>query len=339
MSSEIMVLKKWFSSYRRHLPWRGNPTPYEVWVAEVMLQQTRVNVVVPYFQRWMKKFPTIYALSEASTDQVIKAWEGLGYYSRARNLYRGACYVVKRYGGVIPSSYDALKEIKGLGSYTVGAILSFAFKKRAVAVDSNVLRVMARYYAFEEEIDKRQSRKMIEEFTRAFLPEHEPWVVMEALIELGALICQKKAYCSLCPLHRGCRAYNECKVEALPKKKPRAKVIHLHRTVSIIHSGREILVKRGERGKVMQDLWEFPSFDLTINPGKTLGLSLCLLRELPKVTHAFTRYKAFLYPKLFQTQRKMIKGLYWILDTKLSSLPFSSGHRQILCHLKSCNYF
>ena len=329
-----LKLKEWFFLNRRLLPWRENPSPYKVWVSEVMLQQTQVSVVIPYFQRWMETFPTIRSLSETPIEKVIKVWEGLGYYSRVRNLHQGALYLTEHYGGELPATYDALKKVKGLGPYTIGAILSFAFKQKASAVDGNVLRVMARYYCIEESIDKSKTRKQIEELTQAFLPDREAWIVMEALIELGALICQKKPQCSTCPLKEGCSAYRECKEALLPNKRKRAETIHLHRVVAVIHTGSEVLVRKGETGKIMEDLWEFPYFDQGVDIEKALGLPLKLKQKLPQVTHGFTRYKAFLYPELFHAKRKEIEGFHWIPYKDLVNLPFSSGHRRILNGLR-----
>ncbi|NRA90187.1 MAG: A/G-specific adenine glycosylase, partial [Simkaniaceae bacterium] len=142
---DVTAIRKWFFKNRRNLPWRENPSPYEVWVSEIMLQQTQVSVVVPYFERWMNIFPTIEKLAGAPLEKVIKAWEGLGYYSRARNLHEGAKYLMEENGGELPSSAAELEKVKGIGPYTVGAILSFAYKQKRAAVDGNVLRVLARY--------------------------------------------------------------------------------------------------------------------------------------------------------------------------------------------------
>ena len=330
MKSIQSSLKKWFLSNRRSLPWRENPSPYQVWVAEVMLQQTQVNVVIPYFQRWMKTFPTIQALSEASIDKVIKTWEGLGYYSRARNLHQGTQYITKHLGGILPNSYEALVQIKGLGPYTIGAILSFAFKQKALAIDSNVSRVIARYNCIEEEINKKTTYKKIEKLTQIFLPNQEPWIVMEALIELGALICKSDPKCSLCPIQKGCQAHRKCKADLLPQKRKYAKTIYLHRTVAVVLAEKKVLMRKGKKGKVMQDLWEFPYFDQGVDISQALGISLIPIQKLPQVIHHFTRYKALLYPEMFQAQYKECENFCWVSSKQLKELALSSGHRRIL---------
>ncbi|WP_316359665.1 A/G-specific adenine glycosylase [Candidatus Neptunichlamydia sp. REUL1] len=323
-------LRQWFFKNRRDLPWREDPSPYEVWVSEVMLQQTQVSVVVPYFKRWMTLFPTITKLAEAPLERVIKIWEGLGYYSRARNLHEGARYLTENHGGELPSSGEELIKVKGLGPYTVGAILSFAFKKREAAVDGNVLRVLSRFYGIEEPIDLGKVQKKVWELCEALLPKKEPWIIMEALIELGALVCKKTASCSSCPLQKECVANRTSKADLLPIKRSREKTIHLHRDVAVIHTEDAFLLRKGESGRVMAGLAEFPYFERGTAIEDSLDLSLTPLCSLPEVTHGFTKYKAFLYPHLYRALHKEIEGYEWILFEKIPITPFSSGHRRIL---------
>ncbi|MDJ0651912.1 MAG: A/G-specific adenine glycosylase [Simkaniaceae bacterium] len=326
-------LRKWFFVNRRSLPWRENPSPYEVWVSEVMLQQTRVSVVIPYFKKWMERFPTISSLAAAPMETVIKAWEGLGYYSRARNLKQGAEYLCQQYGGELPDSYVALQEVKGLGPYTIGAILSFAFKKKVPAIDGNVLRVLSRFFALEEPIDKGKTQKRIRELCLAILPDNEPWIIMEALIELGALVCQKKAKCHACPLNHQCLGKE--KADLLPNKRKKEKTIHLHRDVAVIYSGTELLLRKGSQGKVMADLWEFPYFDRGSNMEAILGMSLVPKRALQEISHGFTKYKAFLYPHLYEGEKTSLVNYFWIPFDAARKLPFSSGHRRIIHDLRN----
>lgn len=331
---DVEKLRSWFYKNRRSLPWRENPSPYEVWVSEVMLQQTQVTVVVPYFKRWMSLFPTIQALAEAPLEKVIKIWEGLGYYSRARALHEGARYLNQNHKGELPSSYEELEKVKGLGPYTIGAILSFAYKQRVAAVDGNVFRVLARYYGIEGEIDRGKVQKEIRMKCQALLPKDEPWIIMEGLIELGALVCQKKARCIECPLLDTCVANKECKADLLPRKRPREKTIHLHRTVAVVHSETSLLIRLGEKGKVMHGLAEFPYFDVGTSVEEALNLALTKVVSLPKVIHGFTKYKAFLTPHLYRARQDPLNGYEWIPFHDIPKLPFSSGHRQILLHLK-----
>jgi A/G-specific adenine glycosylase len=323
-------LRQWFFKNRRALPWRENPSPYEVWVSEVMLQQTQVSVVVPYFKRWMTLFPTITKLAEAPLERVIKTWEGLGYYSRARNLHEGARYLTENHGGELPSSSGELKKVKGLGPYTIGAILSFAFKEREAAVDGNVLRVLSRYYGIDEPIDMGKVQRKVWALCEALLPEREPWIIMEGLIELGALVCKKKASCSTCPLQEECVAKRTSKADLLPLKRSRAKTILLHREVAVIHTENALLLRKGENGKVMEGLAEFPYFERGTLIKDVLDLSLTPICPLPEVAHGFTKYKAFLYPYLYRALHKEIEGYEWVSFEKIPTIPFSSGHRRIL---------
>ncbi len=328
------ALKSWFIREKRSFPWRGHPSPYEVWVSEVMLQQTQANVVVPYFTKWMKHFPTITALAHAGRDEVIKMWEGLGYYSRARNLHAGACYVVKFHQGNLPQDPEALSKIPGIGPYTQGAILSFAFHKKAAAVDGNVLRVLARYFSIEEEIEG--AKKKIQALTLELLPRHEPWVVMEALIELGAQICRKTPLCSHCPLRGSCLGSMHQKAHLLPFKKKREKITFLERSVLIIIAEKKVLVGRVNQKKVMADLFEFPY--VLSKEKKAMdelllgwGLNATFCTELEQVEHSFTRFRARLFPSIWQAEKEVpVEDYDWIPWENLVKLPFSAGHRRII---------
>lgn len=285
----------------------------------------------------MSLFPTIASLAAAPIERVIKAWEGLGYYSRARNLHVGARYVLEAYGGELPSTYNELIKVKGLGPYTVGAILSFAFKQRSAAVDGNVLRVLARYYGIEDPIDKRKTQREIQTRCFSILPKKEGWVIMEAIIELGALVCQKKASCHSCPLAEHCQANLLGKATQLPVKSKSEKTIHLYRHVGVIYSGEKLLIKMGEKGKVMEGLAEFPYCDREQDLEKELGISLTSKKPLSQETHGFTKYKAFLFPHLYEAQKIEITGHHWVPFKSVSALPFSSGHRRILAMLRKNN--
>jgi A/G-specific adenine glycosylase len=332
----VKALRHWFREVQRPLPWREQASPYAVWVSEVMLQQTQVSVVIPYFRRWMERFPTIAALAEASEEEVIKLWEGLGYYSRARNLHQGAQYVVAHYGGELPADADALSRIKGVGPYTVGAILSFAFHKRAPAVDGNVARVVSRYLAIQEEVDRPKVQRQIVAEVEKLLPQERSWEVMEALIELGALICQKRPKCHLCPLHSSCRAHALHLQLELPKKTKRPKTVRLIRLVAVVMGPRGLLVRRVPKGEVMAGLYEFPYFEVSREEASgvdlprrlaKLGIDAELRLALDPVDHTFTRYRARLLPWVFHGEGEAA-GYEWQPD--LEGLAFSSGHRRIL---------
>ena len=340
-----MQLKRWFLEHRRSLPWREEPTPYAVWVSEIMLQQTQVSVVIPYFERWMQRFPTIQALADAPLEAVLKAWEGLGYYSRARNLHAGARYVVEYHHGELPASAEYLQKIKGLGDYTVGAIQSFAFHQRAAAVDGNVLRVLARYFGLADDISKGTTQRKFREIALGLLPQKEPWIVSEALIELGATICTRNPKCVECPLRSSCQAYAKGIAETLPVKSAKVATKALYRLVAVVSCQGRLLVGRAAKGKIMADLFEFPYIEIE---SSTLGieeqkrhlhvklqqemvLRAHWKRSLPEVKHSFTRYRALLMPHYYIAKEiKPVDGYEWLTVDELKEQPFSSGHRKIL---------
>jgi A/G-specific adenine glycosylase len=340
------LLIDWFKQKKRDLPWRKNRTPYSVWVSEMMLQQTQVSVVIPYFERWMKAFPTIQALAEASLNEVLKVWEGLGYYSRARYLHEGARYLAEKNGGHFPNQFEEIRKIKGLGPYTAGAIYSFAFHQKMAAVDANVIRVLARFFSIEEDISKQKTVLLIRELADKILPDREPWIFNEALIELGALLCTRQPQCQQCPLNKGCQAFLKGTVDKIPVKSKKIKTQQLNRVVAVIHWKGRFLVRRCEKGELMQDLYEFPYFEHQLSQidekfiqekvKNHFGLSLKLEGTLPIVTHSFTRFQAKLTPVKFICKSKIepvVEGFVWLTHAELIKLPFSSGHRRILLSL------
>ncbi|MES2272912.1 MAG: A/G-specific adenine glycosylase [Chlamydiota bacterium] len=334
-------LHNWFQANQRDFPWRINRTPYRVWVSEVMLQQTRASVVIPYFKKWLALFPDVHTLAAAPVELIIKTWEGLGYYSRARNLHLGAKQVVSQFGGEIPSKGEELAKIRGLGPYTIGAILSFGFGQRAPAVDGNVTRVLSRYFAIRENVDKTAVKRIIQDHARDVLDREEPWMTAEALIELGATVCQPKPRCLECPLQKGCAGFKQKIAESLPIKNGEKKITQLQRTVVFIEAQGAILVKKGLPGKVMADLYEFPYFEMNQAlweqrevleaVQEKWGLKIEISQRLAEVKHTFTRYRVTLYPWVATSDFQVkLEGYQWLSREELKALPFSSGHLRIL---------
>lgn len=327
----IAALQSWFRASAREMPWRLNPSPYAVWVSEVMLQQTQVSVVIPYFESWMREFPTIDRLAEAPIERVIKQWEGLGYYARARNLHRGAQFVVKHYQGNLPMGEDELSAIPGIGPYTVGAIRSFAFRQKAVALDGNVERVISRLYALREDVKKVSVRKKLTSLVAALLDEKKPWQTMEALIELGALCCKKKPNCASCPLQKSCLAYQMNIANTLPYKPQRAKTTFISRHVEVfLHDG-YVLVRKGKEGAIMADLWQFPYYD---SPHEKESIALkqkpMSMAGLKRVKQSYTTFRVELEPTLYEIEKSVnVEGYIWKPISELLELPFCSGHRRV----------
>ncbi|MDP1608274.1 MAG: A/G-specific adenine glycosylase [Chlamydiales bacterium] len=337
---EISQLHQWFEANKRSFPWREKKNPYAVLVSEIMLQQTRASVVVPYFEKWMERFPNIETLAEASTEEVIKLWEGLGYYSRARRLHAAAQQIVREFEGKIPSTKEKLMTIAGLGPYTVGAILNFGFHQRAPAVDGNVARVFSRYFLMEENIQRSSAKRRLEEFASQYADAQQPWVTAEAWIELGASVCGKKPQCSDCPLQQGCLARQTDKAQYLPITSASTATIFLFRSVFVIEAEGDVLLKKGAPGQLMGDLYEFPF----VEKAKDWVPPSFATKRLPfSVKHAFTKYVAHLtsYSVSFSCKQEALAFLQacgavsplsyvWASSSELLNFPFSAGHRKIL---------
>ncbi|MCY8948244.1 A/G-specific adenine glycosylase [Bacillus atrophaeus] len=253
----------WFEREQRILPWREDQDPYKVWVSEVMLQQTRVETVIPYFLRFVEQFPNVEALAEADEEKVLKAWEGLGYYSRVRNLQSAVKEVQQQYGGTVPSTEKEFGGLKGVGPYTKGAVLSIAYNKPIPAVDGNVMRVMSRILSIWDDIAKPKTRTIFEQAVHAFISKEKPSEFNQGLMELGAIICTPKSpSCLLCPVQKHCSAFAEGSERELPvkskKKKPGFKTMAA--VVLTDDQGNIYIHKRPSKG-LLANLWEFPNVE------------------------------------------------------------------------------
>ncbi len=260
MEQAVQPLLDWYCKNARILPWRQEPTPYRVWVSEIMLQQTRVSAVMPYFLRWMETLPTILDLAQAEEGLLLKLWEGLGYYNRVRNLQKAAKMIVQQYAGKMPSSYQELLTLPGIGEYTAGAISSIAFGKGEVAVDGNVLRVISRLLGSFHDIKLSKTKQMVQRILREVLPTGEAGTFNQALMELGATVCLPNGMpqCLLCPWAQLCRAHEVGNELMIPVKSPKKKRVIEEKTVYILLWENQVaLHKRPERG-LLAGLWELP---------------------------------------------------------------------------------
>lgn len=257
-------LLAWYDIHKRDLPWREMKDPYKVWVSEIMSQQTRIEAMKPYYENWMRLFPTKEALAAATEDEVVRAWQGLGYYSRARNLRLGVKEVMDRYGGEIPKNRKDLESIKGIGAYTAGAVLSIVYNMKEPAIDGNVLRVYARIYKVHEDIMRSAGKKKITALVEATMPEHRPGDFNQALMDFGSRICiPKSPRCEECPLTMWCEA-RKAGVEAdLPTRIVNKKVPIISVVTGLIRNekGQYLLHRRPSTG-LLQSMWEFPSVEV-----------------------------------------------------------------------------
>lgn len=289
-------LLTWYDNGRRILPWREDPTPYHVWISEIMLQQTRVEAVKPYYDRFLQALPDIESLAAADDEKLLKLWEGLGYYNRARNLKKAAQILVAEYGGQMPDEYEKILSLPGIGSYTAGAIASIAFAKPRPAVDGNVLRILSRLRADDRDILQANVKKSVEEELLDVMPADRPGDFNQALMELGAMVCIPNGApkCDVCPWNKLCLARAEGRTAELPqkaKKKPRSVE---EKTILVIQDGERIVLrKRPEKG-LLAGMYEFPSMEGYCSEERALaylrelGFSPLRIRKLPPAKHVFT---------------------------------------------------
>jgi A/G-specific adenine glycosylase len=279
-------LLAWYRRGNRDLPWRRSRNPYYIWVSEIMLQQTRVETVIPYFERFIARFPTVEELAMAPEDDVLKLWEGLGYYSRARNLQAAVREVHERYGGIVPSDKEGVSGLKGVGPYTAGAILSIAYNKPEPAVDGNVMRVLSRYFLLEDDIAKPSTRVKIEKLAAELIPEGAAGDFNQALMELGATVCTPRSpHCLTCPVMAGCTGREEGREESLPVKtkakppRPEKRAVALLESVDADGRQRLLIRQRPQEG-LLARMWELPHTEVAAHdaaPGAGLPQSLAQL--------------------------------------------------------------
>lgn len=258
----VRLLLDWYDGHKRDLPWRDSGDPYKVWVSEIMSQQTRIEAMKPYYETWMQLFPTVGALAAASEEEVVHAWQGLGYYSRARNLRLGAQMVVNDFQGRVPSNRKAMESLKGVGAYTAGAVLSMAYGQHQTAVDGNVLRIYARLYGVHMDILSTAGKKAITAIVEDTLPYDRPGDFNQALMDFGSAVCIPKApRCQDCPLTKDCRALADQETDLLPIRLVKTKVKELSLTVLIVSLGDYYLLHQRPAQGLLQSMWEFPTVE------------------------------------------------------------------------------
>lgn len=301
----VEPLLAWFDKSRRVLPWRNKPTPYRVWISEIMLQQTRVEAVKPYFERFIEALPDICALAECKDETLLKLWEGLGYYNRARNLKKAALCVVESRKTALPETYEELLDLPGIGSYTAGAIASIAYGQAAPAVDGNVLRVLSRVFLYEKDVLSQKAKREMEDFVRAVIPKERPGDFNQALMELGAVVCVPSGSpdCKNCPLNGRCLAFKEDKTGQFPVKVKKTKRRIEERTVFLLQADKKIALHKREEAGLLAGLYEFPNTMGHLSKEKALewvkaqGMEPVYIEPLEDAKHIFShvewRMKAY----------------------------------------------
>jgi A/G-specific adenine glycosylase len=339
MSRFSSLLLNWYREHKRKLPWRGHADPYAIWVSEIMLQQTRVDAVLPYYARWMRRFPTIAALARSSEHEVLKLWEGLGYYARARNLRTAAIVVVQRYGGKIPRDPDSLRNLPGIGRYTAGAISSMAFGLDEPALDGNIRRVLSRVFDVDEPAASPESEKQLLQLAIKHLPKGAAGGYNQALMDLGATICiPRSPRCHVCPLRSLCKARKLGIQDQRPVRKSAKFAPHYTVAAAVITRRGRVLMARRPSDGLLGGMWEFPNgrvrgapanglhaalqkaYELDVESGELLGVVHHVYSHFGVSVHAY-RCKSSSVPKR--------TNLRWILIGELDDFPMGKVDRLI----------
>ena len=347
LSFEHVALLAWYRVVRREMPWRGHPSPYVVWVSEIMLQQTQVETVRPYFARFIERFPTVQSLAEAETETVLSLWQGLGYYTRARNLQRAAKMIVEHNEAHLPETASELMALPGIGAYTAAAIASLCFGERTPVVDGNVVRVFARLFLLDDDFKSQTARqKLALRLQSAFDETESPGDLNQAMMELGALICcPRNPECRRCPLASSCKALRRGEQENYPKRLAKTKPPVRHAVAVVLRRGsRWLMVRRPEEG-LLGGLWELPGG--SIEEGETVEVAACrllpiqtsldveIVASLGMLKHAFSHFTLMLHVlearQVGGRCKPLTKGtLRWISSATFSPLPVATAHRRAL---------
>ncbi|MEN6421349.1 MAG: A/G-specific adenine glycosylase [Smithella sp.] len=340
-------LLAWYRRNQRSLPWRKTSDPYRIWISEIMLQQTQVDTAIPYYHRFLKAFPTVFSLARAPLQDVLKSWENLGYYSRARNIYAAAKVIVEKFDGRIPDHLEAIKTLPGIGQYTAGAILSIAYGHALPAVDGNVRRILCRLFAIRNPLDDAQEQKRLQKLAASLIPVKHPGDFNQALMDLGATICKaKNPDCSRCPVAGHCQARLHNLQNVLPITVKTPAIPHRQAAAAVIRNSKGMLlvVQRPASG-LLASLWKLPGGfiksgedmenSLRHSVQEELGISVRTGKYLGSVNHTYTHFRLTL-----QTHEcRLLKGnpnplgcqnWRWASPTDLQNLPLSKIDRMIL---------
>jgi len=334
-------LTNWYAKNKRDLPWRRTKDPYKIWVSEIMLQQTTVNTVIPYYNRWIETFATIHDLAQAPLQKVLKQWQGLGYYNRVKNLHKASLILIKEYDGILPKDPKVIRSLPGFGPYTTGSVLSIAYDIPLTIIDANVRRVVMRLLALPGDADTKQDKK-VNEFLLKVLPNKVVGDFNQALMELGALVCRsKEPVCSLCPVKKYCQAYKMGTQEIIPQVKKKI-IKDVYAVIAIIKKGNNYYIQKRPSKGLLADLWEFPGGKIEAGESKKnalarelneeLGVRLKSSKYLFNVRHFYTQFRINLsvFACSLDDEVKLDAIHRWVSFKNFSKYPMPSGSAKII---------
>lgn len=341
MMTLAQQLLAWYQKNARDLPWRQDKNAYKIWVSEIMLQQTRVEAVKEYYTRWIERFPTPQDLAEATEEEVLTYWQGLGYYSRARHLLEGVREVCASYGGQVPTEPELIQQLPGVGEYTAGAIASIAYGRPAPAIDGNVLRIFSRLFCLDENIAKASTKRKIRELLKNVLPPDHSGDFNQALMDLGATVCiPRSPRCSLCPLTRFCLAYESEVQDVLPLKSPKKPQPTIYLAAGIIKHQDTWLIHRRPAKSLLANMWEFPTVELSAEKTVKNALASAILQELAQEVavgeklfhclHVFSHRKwdITFYECSWQIGGALPDDAQWLSPLAMDSVPWAGPHHK-----------
>jgi len=347
-ADRVPLLLGWYRRHRRDLPWRRRHDLYGIWVSEVMLQQTRVETVVPYFRNFMRRFPSLKRLASAPLQDVLKAWEGLGYYSRARNLWRAARIVQEKYHGVIPGRHADFRGLPGVGEYIAAAVLSIGRGLAVPVADGNVLRVVCRWQGISGDIRSAATKNKVHSFLKAILPEKTPGLFNEAMMELGALACRPRdPGCRTCPWRRDCFAFLQGRTASLPVRNRKRPVPEYQAALAVILRGGKIFIQQRPQEGHLGGLWEFPGgkcrpkeraeHAVVRECREELGARVMVLAKLAEVRHAYSHFQVHLHVFICRPGAGRIRTGQphaWVKALDLENYPFPGANHKFFPELK-----
>ncbi len=345
MTRWVQHLLQWFALHRRPMPWRDDPSPYKVWISETMLQQTRVTAVIPYFERFIVTFPNLQSLADAPIEAVLKAWEGLGYYSRARNLHAAARRIVDQHDGKFPQTEAAWRSLPGVGPYTAAAVASIACGQTAAAVDGNVMRVWSRLRGIRDNVASTAYREKARLDLLRYVRTCDPSLFNQAMMELGALVClPRNPACADCPLRQTCIAARKGLTDAIPMRQKKAPVPHRNEAALVVVAGHHVLLRQRPQKGLLGGLWEFPSCIIRDSVPPQLaatGLAASLgfpapmqLLPIGTIEHAFTHFSQTIHVFQLNTDASHHHNYapeewQWCSPNKRQNYPLSRTQRRI----------